>query len=80
MPFVNYNWEIKNKETSAGLTRLIWWMHQWRLPLLFFISGVGIHFSFKKEIGDQIYRGKVCKIIYTTAFRYVLYNSTAGIF
>jgi hypothetical protein len=49
MPFVNYNWEIKNKETSAALTRLIWWMHQWRLPLLFFISGVGIHFSLKKR-------------------------------
>jgi glucans biosynthesis protein C len=49
MPFVDYGWEIKNKETSAGLTRLIWWMHQWRLPLLFFISGVGIHFSLKKR-------------------------------
>ena len=49
MPFVNYGWEIKNKETSAGLTRLIWWLHQWRLPLLFFISGVGIHFSLKKR-------------------------------
>lgn len=49
MPFVNYGWEIKNMETSAGLTRLIWWMHQWRLPLLFFISGVGIHFSLMKR-------------------------------
>ena len=49
MPFVDYNWEIKNKETSIGLTRLIWWLHQWRLPLLFFISGVGIHFSLQKR-------------------------------
>lgn len=49
MPFVNYGWEIKNNETSAGLTRLIWWMHQWRLPLLFFISGVGIQFSLKQR-------------------------------
>ena len=53
MPFVNYGWEIKNKETSAGLTRLIWWLHQWRLPLLFFISGVGIHFSLKKRSVTQ---------------------------
>lgn len=49
MPFVTYNWEIKNKETSIGLSRIIWWLHQWRLPLLFFISGVGIHFSLKKR-------------------------------
>ncbi|HRI22158.1 MAG TPA: acyltransferase [Panacibacter sp.] len=49
MPFVIFGWEVKNKETSMGLSRLIWWLHQWRLPLLFFISGVGIHFSLKRR-------------------------------
>ncbi len=49
MPFVIFGWEIKNKETSLGLSRLIWWMHQWRLPLLFFISGAGIYFSLKSR-------------------------------
>lgn len=49
MPFVDHPWEIKNQETSKGLSRLIWWLHQWRLPLLFFISGVGIHFSLNKR-------------------------------
>ena len=49
MPFVLFGWEIKNKETSEGLSRLIWWLHQWRLPLLFFISGVGTHFSLSKR-------------------------------
>lgn len=49
MPFVIFGWEIKNAETSAGLSRLIWWLHQWRLPLLFFISGVGIHFSLQRR-------------------------------
>jgi glucans biosynthesis protein C len=49
MPFVVFGWEIKNKETSLGMSRLIWWLHQWRLPLLFFISGVGIRFSLRKR-------------------------------
>jgi glucans biosynthesis protein C len=49
MPFVTFNWEVKNTETSLGLTRLIYWLHQWRLPLLFFISGVGIHYSLKRR-------------------------------
>jgi len=61
MPFVIFGWEVKNRETSAGLSRLIWWMHQWRLPLLFFISGVGIHFSLKNRsvaafAGERIVR------------------------
>lgn len=49
MPFVVFGWEIKNQEQSAGLSKLIWWLHQWRLPLLFFIAGVGIHFSLQKR-------------------------------
>jgi glucans biosynthesis protein C len=49
MPFVIFGWEVKNEDTSMGLSRLIWWMHQWRIPLLFFISGVGIHYSLQKR-------------------------------
>ncbi|MBS1949142.1 MAG: acyltransferase [Bacteroidetes bacterium] len=49
MPFVIFSWEVKNKEHSVVLSRLIWWLHQWRLPLLFFVSGVGMHFSLRKR-------------------------------
>jgi peptidoglycan/LPS O-acetylase OafA/YrhL len=45
MPFVTFGWEIKNEEQSVFLSRIIIWLHQWRLPLLFFIAGVGAHFS-----------------------------------
>ncbi|RTL57244.1 MAG: acyltransferase [Sphingobacteriales bacterium] len=61
MPFVIFGWEVKNKEQSLALSRLIWWLHQWRLPLLFFISGVGIYFSLEKRsiikfAGERIVR------------------------
>jgi surface polysaccharide O-acyltransferase-like enzyme len=49
MPFVNYNWEVKNEQKSELLLSIILWFHQWRLPLLFFISGVGIYFSLKSR-------------------------------
>jgi glucan biosynthesis protein C len=49
MPFVIFGWEVKNPVTSPGLSRLIWWLHQWRLPLLFFISGAGIHYSLRRR-------------------------------
>ena len=51
MPFVTIPWEIKNEEQSLLLTRIIYWLHQWRLPLLFFIAGVGTHFSLQKRRG-----------------------------
>lgn len=61
MPFVIFGWEVKNEDTSMGLSRLIWWMHQWRIPLLFFISGVGIYYSLQKRsvlkfTGERIIR------------------------
>jgi peptidoglycan/LPS O-acetylase OafA/YrhL len=49
MPFATFGWEVKNADTSVGLTRFLWWLHQWRLPLLFFISGAGISFSLRKR-------------------------------
>ncbi len=55
MPFVPHNWEIKNKETSEGLYTIVIWFHQWRLPLLFFISGAGIYFSLEKRTLIKFY-------------------------
>ncbi|WP_460968894.1 acyltransferase family protein [Spirosoma migulaei] len=61
MPFVQFGWEIKNTEHSIFLDRIIIWLHQWRLPLLFFISGVGVSFSLHKRsvlsfFGERIVR------------------------
>jgi len=61
MPFVNHGWEVKNSTTSQPLTRVIWWLHQWRLPLLFFVCGIGIQFSLRKRsvlafAGERIIR------------------------
>lgn len=47
LPFVSYSWEVKNEQKSEILMSIVLWFHQWRLPLLFFISGVGIYFSLK---------------------------------
>lgn len=49
LPFADYRWEINNSISSPFITRLIWWMHQWRLPLLFFIAGAGIRYSLQKR-------------------------------
>ena len=68
MPFVTFGWEVKNKETSVGLSRLIWWMHQWRLPLLFFICGVGIHFSLKSRSVIGFAAERVVRLFIPLAF------------
>ena len=61
MPFATFTWEINNDVRSEALTRVAWWMHQWRLPLLFTVSGFGIHYSLQRRsvlkfAGERIVR------------------------
>jgi glucans biosynthesis protein C len=49
MPFVVFAWEIKNQQQSIVLSSVILWLHQWRLPLLFFIAGAGVNFSLARR-------------------------------
>jgi glucan biosynthesis protein C len=41
MPFNGDSWHIMNKETSKTLDDFMYFLELWRLPFLFFISGVG---------------------------------------
>ncbi|AWX45214.1 hypothetical protein HME9304_02226 [Flagellimonas maritima] len=69
VPFVeNYTWEINNKETSPWITRIIWWTHQWRLPLLFFIAGVGVRFSLKRRSILTFFGERTLRLLIPLAF------------
>jgi glucans biosynthesis protein C len=48
MMFVSWDWHIKNPETSVVLERLMNFLHEWRMPLLFFISGAAVWFALEK--------------------------------
>jgi glucan biosynthesis protein C len=39
MPFVSWGWHMKNAEHSARLEIFMDFLHSWRLPLLFIVSG-----------------------------------------
>lgn len=55
VPFTAIPWEINNGERSELLTRIVFWLHQWRLPLLFFVSGLGINLSLKSRTLASFY-------------------------
>ncbi len=45
MMFSLWYWHIKNLETSETLSDVMRFVHQWRMPLLFFISGSAVWFA-----------------------------------
>jgi glucan biosynthesis protein C len=52
MAFVaEWEWHIKNKETSNLLLEFNFWLSRFRMPLLFFISGTVAYFMLKSKSG-----------------------------
>ncbi|MDC6350830.1 acyltransferase family protein [Zeaxanthinibacter sp. PT1] len=53
MFFVPWDWHIKS-ETSIGWLRYpMLFINQWRLPILFVVSGMGTYYAFNKRNGRQ---------------------------
>jgi S-formylglutathione hydrolase FrmB len=48
MAFSSYEWHVKNYESSRLIDEVIQFLHQWRMPLLFFISGAAVWFAMEK--------------------------------
>jgi hypothetical protein len=52
MFFNGFGWHLKNNEKVLWLNPLMAFLHNWRMPLLFFISGAGTYFALgKRTIG-----------------------------
>lgn len=49
MIYVSWGFHIQSAETSPLLEHVMLWMHRWRMPLLFFISGAGTRFALGKR-------------------------------
>ena len=45
MMFSTWDWHVKNIETSDTFDFVMGFLHQWRMPLLFFISGSAVWFA-----------------------------------
>lgn len=49
MIYVSWGWHVQSKETSQTFEEVMRWLHRWRMPLLFFISGAGSFFALRKR-------------------------------
>lgn len=49
MIYVSWGWHIKSPEHSQPMEEVMRWLHRWRMPLLFFISGAGTYFALQRR-------------------------------
>lgn len=53
MLFVPWDFHIKNNKIYSGLILPMWFLNQWRLPILFVISGMGTYYALRKRTSAQ---------------------------
>lgn len=68
MYFNNFGWHIKNPERISWLDPIMGYLHAWRMPLLFFVSGVGTYFALGKRTFGQFFGERSRKLLIPLVF------------
>lgn len=63
MFFVPWGWHIKNNELYQWLEYPMLFVNQWRLPLLFVISGMSTSYALAKRTGKQFARERIKRLL-----------------
>jgi len=69
MIFNTWPWHIKNDEQYGGtLRQLMTFLHSWRMPLLFMLSGAGTYFALGKRTSGQYLSERFKRLVIPLAF------------
>jgi hypothetical protein len=68
MVFVPWNWHIKNNVTSDTFILPMMFLNQWRLPLLFVISGMGTCYALSYKTGGIFIKERALRLIVPLVF------------
>jgi len=60
--FPDMKWLVQSPETSQTLSYAMDFPRAWRLALLFFVSGMGTWFAFRRQTGDVFVRERVIRL------------------
>ncbi len=63
MLFVTWDWHIKDPQASQLFEPVMLFVNQWRLPLLFFISGLGTSFSLRRRTAPGFLRERSTRLL-----------------
>ncbi len=68
MIYVPWDWHIKSTEKSEVMRWIMIWLHYWRMPLLFFISGAGTYFALQKRTYGGYARERISRLFVPLVF------------
>jgi len=72
MLFVPWGFHLKNNVIYHWMTYPMWFLNQWRLPILFVISGMGTFYALQKRTGIQFITERVIRLYIPLNFGMIL--------
>lgn len=63
-----WDWHIKNPETSRLVLEINYFMSRWRMPLLFMISGIGTSFALRRRTAGEYLRERTGRLLVPVVF------------
>jgi peptidoglycan/LPS O-acetylase OafA/YrhL len=63
MVFNPFEWHIKNENQFAFLAPIMSFLHLWRMPLLFLISGAGTYYALGKRTTPQYLKERIHRLL-----------------
>ena len=68
MIFVGWQFHLMSQPSSPGLQLPMEFLNQWRMPLLFVISGVGVTFALHRRSAGQFVRERLLRLLLPLVF------------
>ena len=62
MIFRPEQWHVNSAETFPFLDPIMWWLHLWRMPLLFLLSGIGTYYAIGKRTSWQYIKERFTRL------------------
>ena len=62
MIFRPENWHVNSDETFEFLDPIMWWLHLWRMPLLFLVSGIGTYYAIGHRTTKQYVKERLTRL------------------
>ncbi|GAB3313512.1 hypothetical protein GCM10027299_00620 [Larkinella ripae] len=68
MIYVSWGFHLQSPETSPLFEDIMRWLHRWRMPLLFFISGAGTYYALRKRTNGHYARERFNRLFVPLLF------------
>jgi len=66
--FVPWEWHLNNNEPVEWMIYPMWFVNQWRIPILFVVSGMGTRFALSYRSGGQYIKERISRLFIPLLF------------